>query len=168
MVWIEWAQAANGVIGRHGALPWHLPEEMRHFRELTMGATVVMGRATWESLPAKFRPLPARRNLVLSRQAGYAAPGAVVVPSLTAAIEAAGGEPTWVIGGAQVYRDALPYADRAVVTELEQDFDGDVWAPVLDASWSVSRRTPLSGWSESASGLRFRVIEYHRAIALQA
>src|SRR6059036_2989365 len=99
-----WAQSRDRVIGADGALPWHLPEDMRHFRDLTSGATVVMGRLSWESLPDRFRPLPGRRNIVLSRDAGYSASGAEVVASLEDALRSAPG--AWVIGGAAVYREA--------------------------------------------------------------
>src|ERR671932_1265776 len=106
---LVWAQARGGVIGADGRLPWHLPEDLRLFRELTTGSTVVMGRATWESLPERFRPLPGRRNVVLSRRAGYEAAGADVRTSLPEALADAGG-PVWIIGGAEVYAQAQPLA----------------------------------------------------------
>ena len=115
-VGLVWAQAANGVIGVDGGLPWQLPEDLARFKELTLGSTVVMGRATWESLPPAVRPLPGRRNVVLTRQPGWQAPGAVVARSLAEALDQPGD--VWVIGGASVYREALPLADVVVVTEL--------------------------------------------------
>jgi dihydrofolate reductase len=156
-----WAQAANGVIGDRGTLPWHLPEDLSRFRALTMGATVVMGRATWESLPEKVRPLPGRRNVVLSRQPGWHADGATAASSLEAAL-AAGSEPVWVIGGASVYDCALPHADVLEVTELDECFPGDAYAPTIGPEWRATRREPESGWQQSRSGLRYRTVSYAR------
>jgi dihydrofolate reductase len=154
-----WAQAQGGVIGDRGTLPWHLPEDLVRFRDLTMGATVVMGRATWESLPAKVRPLPGRTNVVLSRRPGWAAPGATVAPSLPAALEAAEGD-VWVIGGSGVFAAALPVVDRVELTELQDHFDGDVRAPVLDARWQEVGRDPAEGWLRSRTGLAYRTRSY--------
>jgi dihydrofolate reductase len=156
---LAWAQAANGVIGDRGALPWHLPEDLARFKALTMGATVVMGRATWESLPERVRPLPGRTNVVLSRRPGWTAPGATVVGSLAAAIEAAEGD-VWVIGGAGVFAAALPLADRVEVTELQDAFDGDVRAPALDGRWREVAREPADGWLVSRTGLAYRTRSY--------
>jgi dihydrofolate reductase len=156
---VVWAQARNGVIGRDGTLPWHLPEDLAHFRQLTRGATVVMGRATWESLPDRFRPLPGRRNVVLSRQPVYEAGGAEVRRSLAQALADAEG-PVWVIGGAQVYAEAQQLADRLVVTEVDLQVEGDAHAPALDGRWRRTRVDPPQGWHRSASGLRYRFVEY--------
>jgi dihydrofolate reductase len=158
-VGLVWAQDARGVIGRDGALPWHLPEDLAHFRALTRGTTVVMGRATWESLPERFRPLPGRRNLVLSRQPGYAAPGADVHRSLDAALADAAG-PVWVIGGARVYAQAQPLADRAAVTEVDLSVVGDALAPPLDERWRRVGTDPADGWHRSTTGLAYRFVEY--------
>jgi dihydrofolate reductase len=129
------AYAANRVIGRDGDLPWHLPSDMRHFRELTTGGTVVMGRKTYASIPERFRPLPGRRNLVLSRS-GFAAAGAESFASLPAALAAAGGD-CFVIGGGATYAEALPLAARVYATEVEGDVDGDTVFPPLDpAVWA--------------------------------
>jgi dihydrofolate reductase len=122
------AHSRNRVIGRDGDLPWHLPADMRRFRDLTIGGTVVMGRRTWESIPERFRPLPGRRNLVVSRN-GCDAPE--VFRTVEAAIEAAG-EACFVIGGGEVYAQALPRADRVYATEVEADVEGDVVFPPLD------------------------------------
>ncbi len=120
------AVARNGVIGHGNDLVWRLPEDQKHFRAVTMGAPVVMGRATWDSLPARFRPLPGRRNLVLTRQAGWQAPGAEGVATLDEALARVADAPrVFVIGGAQVYALALPRADELLLTEIERDFDGD-------------------------------------------
>ena len=156
---LVWAQTPTGTIGRDGVLPWHLPEDLAHFRALTRGATVVMGRATWESLPERYRPLPGRRNLVLSRQPGYAAPGADVHGSLPDALAGAEG-PVWVIGGARVYAQAQSLADRAAVTEVDVRVDGDALAPRLDERWRRVSTDPSDGWHRSTTGLAYRFVEY--------
>ena len=153
-----WAQSTSGVIGRDGGIPWRLPEDQARFKELTMGHTVVMGRLTWESLPAKVRPLPGRRNVVVTRQAGRAAEGAEVVASLEDALT---GDDVWVIGGAQIYALALPIATRCEVTEVDIDLrreDDDVVAPVLDETWLGT----AGEWLTSSSGLRYRFDSYRR------
>lgn len=162
MISLIWAQTAGGVIGDAGGIPWRLPEDMKLFKSLTTGHTVVMGRATWDSLPDGFRPLPQRHNIVLTRRAGWAADGAVAAPSLPAALELAGDGEVWVIGGAQVYAAALPLADRLVVTCIDAEIVGDTFAPAVDEGWRVVDRQPADGWSESANGLRFRVLTYAR------
>ena len=159
-----WAQARGGVIGAGGRLPWELPEDLAHFKALTTGATVLMGRATWESLPQRFRPLPGRRNLVLSRQAGLAAEGAEVVPSVAEAVGRTAGV-LWVIGGGQVYRAALAYARRAVVTDIDLDVAGDTTAPALGEGWAVTGTDPATGRHRSRTGLTFRFVVYERATA---
>jgi dihydrofolate reductase len=161
MVSLIWAQAANRVIGNAGTLPWRLPEDLSRFRALTVGSTVLMGRATWESLPSSVRPLPERRNLVLSRQPGWNAEGATTVSSVVEGIEAAVGE-LWVIGGAQVYVAAMPFATRIVMTELESGFEGDTHAPEIDESWAATGCEPATGWSSSTTGLRYRVWTFDR------
>ncbi|MDQ1686315.1 MAG: dihydrofolate reductase [Frankiaceae bacterium] len=155
MIGLIWAQSRNGIIGRDGGLPWHLPEDLAHFRAVTTGATVVMGRRTWDSLPARFRPLPDRRNVVLTRDRSWSAPGADVAHELT---EALTGD-VWVIGGASVYAAALPYADRVVRTDIDLEVDGDAHAPPLGPEWA-----PIEGdWQLSSTGLRFRVVTFSRA-----
>ncbi|MDT5107754.1 MAG: dihydrofolate reductase [Mycobacterium sp.] len=153
-----WAQSTSGVIGRDNGIPWRLPEDQTRFKELTMGRTVVMGRLTWESLPAKVRPLPGRRNVVVTRQADYVADGAVVVDVLDGVLT---GDETWVIGGEQIYMLALPIATRCEVTEVEIDLpreDGDAVAPVLDQAWVGT----TGDWLTSESGLRYRFHTYVR------
>lgn len=157
-VGLIWAQSTSGVIGRDGGIPWRLPEDLARFKDLTMGHTVVMGRRTWESLPASVRPLPGRKNVVLTRQADYMADGATVVTGLDGVKD----ENAWVIGGAEVYHLALPLATHCEVTEVEIDLrlqDDDALAPVLDESW-VGRSGP---WQDSRSGLRYRFHSYLRA-----
>jgi dihydrofolate reductase len=155
---LVWAQSTSGVIGRGGDVPWRVPEDLARFKQVTMGHTVVMGRRTWESLPARVRPLPGRRNVVLSRQTDYMADGAEVVDSLEQVLT----EPeTWVIGGEQIYLLALPLATRCEVTEVEIDLrrdDNDALAPVLDETW----RGETGEWRLSRSGLRYRFHSYHR------
>jgi dihydrofolate reductase len=153
------AYASNGVIGRDGGLPWRLPSDMRHFRELTEGSTVLMGRRTWESIPDRFRPLPNRRNLVLSGDRGYAAPGAEVFAGLDAALQACGRE-CFVIGGAQTYAESLELAERVHATEIDTDIDGDTFFPALDpAGWRRVRR----GERVEENGHGFRLCVYERA-----
>lgn len=132
MVAIVVAHSRNLVIGRDGDLPWRLPNDLRRFRELTLGQTVVMGRKTFESLPDAFRPLPGRTNLVLTRRAGFDAPGAQVHHTLESALDACGGS-CFVIGGGAVYRQALPLADRVYATEVDAEVDGDAFFPSLPA-----------------------------------
>ncbi|ALG12020.1 dihydrofolate reductase [Kibdelosporangium phytohabitans] len=151
MIGLIWAQAAGGVIGRDGTLPWHLPEDMKHFREQTAGATVLMGRRTWESLPPRFRPLPGRRNLVLSRTAQE---GAETFPGLHQALATVSGD-VWIIGGAAVYEAALPLADKIVVTEIQESFDGDTYAPEVDREPDVT-----GAWQESSTGLHYRLLTW--------
>jgi dihydrofolate reductase len=165
MLGLIWAQSTDGVIGDHGALPWHLPEDLSRFRSLTMGATVVMGRATWDSLPESVRPLPGRRNVVLSRRLGWQADGACTAATLTDALIDAGAavpDTVWVIGGASVYAAAMPQAQRLEVTEVDGDFTGDVFAPPIGPEWQVTAREPAGGWAQSRTGLRYRTASYVR------
>jgi len=157
-VGLIWAQSASGVIGRAGAIPWRLPEDLARFKNLTLGHTVVMGRRTWESLPARVRPLPGRRNVVLTRQADYMAEGAHVMSSVDKALC---GDDVWVIGGAEIYVLALPDAARCEVTEVDLHLprrDDDAMAPVLDEGWAGKD----GDWQVSDSGLRYRFSSYQR------
>ena len=155
-----WAQSTTGVIGLGGHLPWHLPEDLTHFRQVTDGHPVVMGRATWASLPERFRPLPGRANLVLSRDPAFVAPGARVAGSLDAALATLHDEAqVWVIGGAAVYVAALPTADRLEVTEVEVDTVGDAFAPAVDPVDWVADAGP---WLTSRTGLRYRFVPHTR------
>ena len=158
-----WAQARGGAIGVDGRLPWRLPEDLALFRERTTGSTVVMGRRTWESLPARFRPLPGRTNVVLTRDPGWTAEGAERAGSVAEALEAPG--PLWVIGGGAVYAEFLPHADRLVVTDLDLAVDADTWAPAIGPEWQREHRDPGEGWSTSSSGLRYAVSTYARRSA---
>jgi dihydrofolate reductase len=154
------AHSRNRVIGREGALPWRLPSDLRRFRELTSGHTVLMGRRTYESLPDAFRPLPDRRNLVLSSDSGYRTEGAEVFPSLTDALDACGGD-CFVIGGEVAYRDALPLCERLYTTEIDAELDGDAFFPELDdGDW----RLVEEGDTQAENGLAFAFRTYERAL----
>ncbi len=155
------ARAAGGVIGNRGALPWHLPEDMAHFKRLTLGCPVIMGRKTWDSLPDAFRPLPQRMNIVITRQAHWQtnkqAAGAVSASSIEQACTLCPPESTaWVIGGAAIYAQAMPLACAAEVTDIEASFDGDVFAPPFGPCWAETQRVRLV----SATGLPFSFITY--------
>lgn len=132
MVSIVVALSSNRVIGRDGTLPWRLPTDLKRFRELTTGRTVVMGRNTYESLPERFRPLPDRRNLVLSASRSYRAEGAEVFGDLKTALEACNHE-CFVIGGGVTYAQALPHAQRIYATHVDGEVDGDAFFPELSA-----------------------------------
>ena len=151
-----YARARNGVIGNLGQLPWHLPEDLAHFKRTTLGQPVVMGRVTWESLPEKFRPLPGRSNVVVSRQTSFSAAGAQLASSLEAAI--AFFPPTkiiWLIGGAQLYAQGLSIASQIVVTEIDADYEGDAYAPSPSPNdWAETHRTS----HVSAQGLAYHLV----------
>jgi len=160
MVAIVVAHSANRVIGREGALPWRLPSDLRRFRELTTGHTVLMGRRTYESLPDAFRPLPGRRNLVLSSDPGYRAEGAEVFASLEDALAACEGD-CFVIGGEVTYRDALPLCERLYATEIDAELEGDAFFPELDPSqWRLVEDAGRA--EENELGFAFRT--YERAL----
>lgn len=154
------AHARDRVIGIDNRMPWHLPEDMKFFRETTRGKPVIMGRKTWESLPDAFRPLPGRVNIVVSRNAAYPADGATVVGSLSDALTAAGDtDIVFVMGGAELYRQALPIADRLYLTEIDADFAGDAFFPELATDdWREAQRNP----QVAASGLTFAFVTYER------
>ncbi len=154
------AKAANGVIGVDGHLPWHLPEDMAHFKRSTLGCPVIMGRKTWDSLPPKFRPLPGRLNVVVTRQTDWQAPGALRADSLAEACRlCATDSDAWVIGGADIYAQALPLASMAVVTEIDADFEGDAHAPQFGPEWIEIERDR----QVSATGLNFSFVTYRNS-----
>lgn len=135
------AVAKNGAIGKDNRLLWNLPEDMQRFKKLTLGHAVLMGRKTWESLPEKFRPLPGRRNIVVTRNPGYRLSGATVAHTPSEAIAAAGDESIFVIGGAEIYREALPLADRLELTEVDDAPEGDAFFPMVDRLlWNETAR----------------------------
>jgi len=157
-----YARARNGVIGKDNQMPWHLPEDLAHFKRVTLGQPVIMGRKTWDSLPAKFRPLPGRLNIVVTRQSDWQAEGALRAGSIEKGMDLCGDAPdAWIMGGAEIYRQAEPLASTAVVTEIEADFEGDAWAPELGAAWSEVLRESHVG----AQGLAFSFVTYQRHCA---
>ncbi len=143
------AVARNRVIGKDNTLIWNIPADMAHFKALTTGQTVIMGRKTWESLPPRFRPLPGRRNIVISRQPDYAVPGAELADSLEAALAlAASAETAFVIGGEQIYRQAIAVADRLEITEVDLEPEGDAWFPEIPApTWDKVTTTIAEGYA---------------------
>ena len=177
---LVWAQAANGVIGADGRMPWHVPEDLAHFKELTLGAPVVMGRRTWDSLTDRYRPLPGRHNVVVTRDPTWAAAGASVAHSIDEALTLAAGiiptasitpapsltPTTWIIGGAQLYAATIARADRLEVTEIATSPDGDAHAPAIDpALWTLSPSSADADapWLTSRTGLDYRFLSYTRA-----
>ena len=154
-VYLVAAVAANGIIGVNGDLPWRLPEDLAHFKRLTLGHPVVMGRRTWESLKG---PLPGRENVVVTRTPGYEAPGAAVAGSLEAALALCLGEPVaFVIGGSRLFAESLPIAAGLVMTEIHKDFEGDTWFPEYDRSrWKESQRER----HVAADGTKFDFVLY--------
>jgi dihydrofolate reductase len=154
---LVWAQSNDGVIGVDGDLPWHVPEDLAHFRVVTDRAVVVMGHTTWRSLPARFRPLPGRVNVVLSRETGLRLAGARVVDGVEAALELAAqtDRPMWVIGGGQVYAAFVPHATHAEITEVDVTLGAGTRAPVLGETWSVAGGAEAD-WQTSSAGVRYR------------
>lgn len=144
-------------------MPWHLPEDLAHFRRHTMGHPVIMGRATYESLDERFRPLPGRRNIILTRS-GRRFPGAETASSFEEARALVGGELAWVMGGAQVYEAAMPYVDGIIVTDIDIDIgSADAVAPILSdwatpgpRTWEVVGSDPDRGWHQAANGIHYR------------
>jgi dihydrofolate reductase len=171
------AMAQGRVIGLREQLPWHLPQDLQHFRRVTMGAPVLMGRKTWQSLPARFRPLPGRTNIVLTRQPGWragtdlgsAAPGVLVAPSVEAALGAVAElapppERVFVIGGAELYAQALALADELLITHIDAAFEGDAWFPAWSADdfAETARQTHQQAATATADGFEFSFVTYQR------
>lgn len=161
-----WAEANHHVIGAGGGLPWRVPEDSAHFKDVTLGGTVVMGRRTWDSLPARFRPLSGRRNIVVSRRPDLALDGAETFTTVTGALDAAREQPSdaiWIIGGGQLYAETIALADRLEVTEIDLDVAGDTHAPLVRGEWTRAAAQPASGWLTSTTGVRYRFRSYERA-----
>lgn len=156
-VYLVAAVAKNGVIGARGKLPWHLPEDLKHFKQLTLGHPVIMGRRTWESLG---KPLPGRENIVVTRRPGYEAAGASVASSVQGAVALCAGEAVaFVIGGAEIYAAALPLADGLVLTEIHKDYEGDTRFPQWGrAEWRVAQKETHT----AGDGVRFDFVLYER------
>ena len=153
MLAMIWAQAHERAIGKDGTMPWNVPEDMALFKRATMGHPVIMGRNTWESLDPRWRPLPGRKNFVVTRNPDFVAEGAVTAGSLEAAYGAAqqapGGELVWLIGGGQLYAYALEHdlADAALVTDLDFSVPGaSAFAPTIPLNWEVTAAEPARGW----------------------
>lgn len=155
---LVWAEARGRVIGRDGGMPWSVPEDLAHFREVTLGAPVIMGRRTWESFPERFRPLPGRRNIVVTGSDSWQADGAERAGSLDAALDLVREVPAaWVIGGARLFAEAIGRADVLEVTELDLEVDGDTFAPERPGR-NVARIEPQEGWSVSRTGVPYRFL----------
>lgn len=155
-----WAQGNTGVIGSGGKMPWHLPEDLAHFSDITRGHPVIMGRRTWESLPDSHRPLPGRTNIVISSNPDLQVPGAIRAANLGAAlIEAslsgAGSGQIWIIGGGQLYREALSLADTVIITRVDIGTEGDTYAPELGEEWTREETQPAPGPATSRTGTRY-------------
>jgi len=160
-VYLVAAVAANGVIGAGNRMPWHLPEDLRHFKALTLGHPVIMGRKTCESILASTgKPLPGRENIVVSRTPGLEIPGVSIAASIEGALALCIGEPVvFVIGGGEIYQAALPLADGIVLTEIGRDFAGDTQFPDWDrAAYRESQRQSHT----SADGLPYAFVLYER------
>jgi dihydrofolate reductase len=161
-----WAQSRGGIIGSGGTMPWHVPEDLEHFKRLTSGNPVVMGRKTWDSLPPRFRPLTGRRNIVVTRDTTWRADGAEVSHSVEDAIRLAAEEAprtVWVTGGATLYSQALRSATRVEVTEIDAEIPGDTVAPALSDEWMIVAADPVDGWHTSRKGLDYRFLTYGRS-----
>lgn len=176
VVGLIWAEAHNGVIGAAGTMPWHVPEDLAHFKATTFGAPVVMGRRTWDSLPSQYRPLPGRLNVVVSRDPAWTSDAEADTASATSLDQALGiaaassrARPprVWVIGGSELFRLAMDRADVLIVTELDLEVPGDVVAPPIGDEWHGET---VVDWSTSRTGVRYRVTKYCRAevLALQS
>lgn len=159
-VGLIWAQSKNGTIGDSGTIPWHIPEDLAHFRAVTAGHSVVMGRKTWDSLPPRFRPLPGRRNIVVTRNRSWSADGAQVAHCVDDAIALAGPGRVWIIGGGEIYASAMDIAERLEVTEVDLDVAGDTAAPSIPNGWVATADRWQTSRNES---VRFRWIEYGKA-----
>lgn len=163
-----WAQTINGIIGDAGTMPWHVPEDLAHFREMTRGFPVIMGRSTWESLPARFRPLPGRLNVVLTRdrdrEKQLRTAGARVAFSARHALDIAverEPEQVWILGGAQIYDLFIGLADRCEITQLNlPEVGGDTVAPILGKQWTLHHASPSQGWHTSSTSVEYRFETY--------
>ena len=162
MLGLIWAEAHGGVIGADGGIPWHVPEDLAHFKAVTMGAPVIMGRRTWDSLPDRFRPLPGRRNIVVTRQPDWAAQGAERAGSLERALALGGDGDVWLIGGGELFAEAIGRADVLEVTRLDLTVQGDAFAPAV-SGWIMAGADPATGWHTSRTGIPYRFLTYRRA-----
>ena len=155
-----WAQARGSVIGKDGVMPRHLPEDLAHFKRTTLSHPVIMGRRTWDSIPPRFRPLPGRTNIVITRQKDWQDNGAQRLPSLRESLQQCqNSEQVWVIGGAQIYAQALPLADELVVTEIDAEVDGDAFAPAIGPEWHEVAREEIA----AANGQPLAFVTWRRS-----
>ncbi|WP_396668554.1 dihydrofolate reductase [Microbacterium sp. R86528] len=164
LIGLVWAEAEGGVIGADGGMPWHVPEDLAHFKAVTIGAPVIMGRRTWESLPERFRPLRDRRNIVVTRNENWTATGAERVSSLESAIALVDDSSTdwaWVIGGGALFAESMQHATRLEVTQLDLATAGDTFAPSR-SGWHTTTEDPSAGWHLSSSGIRYRFVTCER------
>lgn len=149
--------AKNRVIGANNRLPWHLSDDLKRFKALTMGHTIIMGRRTYESIG---RPLPGRNNVVISRQSDLVVPGVTVVSSVKQATEHANTGEVFIVGGAEIYREALPIAQRILLTEVHCHFEGDTFFPPLEpGEW---RETVRENHKDASSGLAYDFVTLER------
>ncbi|WP_167047774.1 dihydrofolate reductase [Salinibacterium sp. ZJ454] len=160
-----WAEADGGVIGRDGVMPWHLPEDLAHFKSITLNSAVVMGRRTWDSLPPRFRPLPGRRNIVVTRQPDWREADVETAHSVPDALALAAAQPTdtgftWVIGGAQLFTALIGEANRLEVTKIRVTISGDTIAPTITKRFRRVDADPQNGWHTSKTGLEYRFLRY--------
>ncbi|MDO5035107.1 MAG: dihydrofolate reductase [Actinomycetaceae bacterium] len=161
-----WAQDLDGVLGDGKRMLWHCPNDFKHFKNTTLGYPVIMGRGSWEALGEK--PLPGRENIVLTSQAGYEAPGAIVAHSLEEAIEIGdrSSDLVWIVGGGRVYEDAMEFADELVVSEIDLEVEGGddlVYAPEIDENeWTIDESRTDEGWRSRSGDARWRVTTYVR------
>lgn len=170
-----WAQSLDGVIGLDGDMPWHVPEDLKHFKQVTTGEVLVMGRKTWSSFPEKFRPLPDRTSIVVSQQFAkdpsddkLQQDPVHVVSDLAQGLELAGelktGPMIWVIGGGSLYDQALEVATVVERSLFNIHVDGDTYAPKLDASWKLTNQDPTEGWHTSKSSVQYRFERWERTL----
>lgn len=137
------AVASNNTIGFENTIPWHIPEDLNRFKELTLNHNVLMGRKTWESLPERFRPLPNRNNMVLTRDVNYVAPGALVINNLDYILDNfKETDIVWIIGGESLYRKALPYVSEMEITRIHHEFEGDTFLPNIGNNWTTVYQGP--------------------------
>ena len=162
------AVAENNVIGKNNTLPWHLPADMKYFRDTTMGHSVIMGRRNYDSIPLKYRPLDGRTNIVVTRQKSFQADGCIVVNSVEEALNAAdripplggGGAEVFIIGGADIYRQTIDIADKIYYTKIHHIFDGDAFFPRIDSSkWKMTSEKVVNPDEKNKFSFSFCVYE---------
>ena len=157
------AVSKNGVIGKNNDLPWHLPDDMRYFMETTRGHHVILGRKNYDSLPKKYRPLPHRINIVVTHQKEFVAPECLVVHSVASALDIAtknGEREVFVIGGAEIYKEVFPLAQRLYLTEIHAEIDGDIFFPDFDkTAWKEKSRSPHPADARHAHAFDFVIYE---------